>query len=152
MKSEINTIKGDLMNSIIIDIKSDIEQIDGENQTIEMMTEAELYEKNGSIFIIYFESEVSGMAGCKTMLKLSNNTITMTRFGDTNSKIVFDLDQPMTSVYKTAYGDFDMNVTTLNLVTAIDVDNQSGYLEIEYQMVLEHLSSSHNHLVIKVRS
>jgi len=139
------------MNSIIIDIKSDIEQIDGEKHTIEMTTEAELFEKNGSIFIIYFESEVSGMAGCKTMLKLSKDTITMTRFGDTNSKIIFEVDQPMTSVYKTAYGDFDMKVTTMHLKSAIDAKNRSGYLEIEYQMVLEHLSSSHNHLTIKVR-
>lgn len=152
MKSEINQLKGDFMHSVMIDIKTDIEQIDGEKQTIEMVTEADLYEKKGSIYIVYFESEMSGMAGCKTMLKITGDVITMTRFGETTSKIVFDVSTPMGSTYQTAYGDFSMNITTHSLASTIDVKNKSGHLDIEYQMVLEEVSSSHNHLVLMVRS
>jgi len=136
----------------MIDIKSEIEQIDGEKQTIEMVTEADIYDKNGSVFIVYKESEVSGMEGSKTMLRIKGNVVTMTRFGATNSKIVFDVDHPMESLYQTPYGDFEMKVTTHKLESKIDPKDPSGYLEISYQMVLEELSSSHNHLVIKVKS
>lgn len=144
--------KGDVMSDIVIDIKSTIEQIDGEVQTIEMMTEGELYEKNGSIFLVYMETEVSGMEGSKTMLKISGETITMTRFGGTKSKIVYDVDHPMTSVYHTPYGAFDMKVTTESIEKSLDVDNKSGFISIRYQMVLEQVSSSKNYLEIKIRS
>jgi len=140
------------MSEIMIEIKSTIEQIDGEVNTIEMVTEGELYQKNGSIFLMYYESEVSGMEGSKTMLKISEETITMTRFGQTNSKIIFDINHPMTSVYHTPYGAFDMNVETESLEKSMDLENLSGYIDIKYQMILEQLSSSKNHLEIKIKS
>jgi len=140
------------MSEIMIEIKSTIEQIDGEVHTIEMVTEGELYQKNGSIFLMYYESEVSGMEGSKTMLKISDDTITMTRLGQTNSKIIFDINHPMTSVYHTPYGAFDMNVETESLEKSMDLENLSGYIDIKYQMILEQLSSSKNHLEIKIKS
>lgn len=140
------------MSEIMIEIKSTIEQIDGEVHTIEMVTEGELYQKNGSIFLMYYESEVSGMEGSKTMLKISEDTITMTRLGQTNSKIIFDINHPMTSVYHTPYGAFDMNVETESLEKSMDLEKLSGYIDIKYQMILEQLSSSKNHLEIKIKS
>ena len=86
------------------------------------------------------------------MLKIKDETVTMTRFGSTSSKIVFDTNTPMTSLYKTPYGDFDMKVTTHKLEANIDPKKPAGCLEISYQMVLEELSSSHNHLVIRIKS
>ncbi len=144
--------KGEFMNKIMMDIKSTIKQIDGEVQTIEMMTEGELFEKNGSLFLIYHESEVSGMKGSKTMLKLSGDVITMTRFGGTQSKIIFDVKNPMSSLYKTPYGDFDMKVDTSLLKSDIDIKSATGSIEIDYTIVLEKLSSSENHLVIRIKS
>lgn len=140
------------MDKIMIDIKSTIKQIDGDVQTIEMVTEGEMYEKNGSVFLIYHESEVSGMEGSKTMLKLSGDTITMTRFGSTNSRIVFNEEQKMSSMYKTPYGDFEMNVNTDKLTHDINMETLSGYISIKYVIVLEQLSSSENDLEIRIRS
>jgi len=141
-----------VMDKIMIDIKSTIKQIDGDVQTIEMVTEGEIYEKNNSIFLIYHESEVSGMEGSKTMLKISSDSITMTRFGSTNSKIDFDVNHPMESMYRTPYGDFEMKVNTELLEHKIDMDKLSGYIKVDYLLVLEHLSSSENHLEINIRS
>ena len=144
--------KGENMNKIVLDIKSVIKQIDGEENTIEMMTEGELFEKNKSIFLIYYESEVSGMEGSKTMLKISDDTVTMTRFGSTTSKIVFDQAHPMKLVYKTPYGNFNMTVKTSALESSFDLEKLSGYIKVDYEMTLESLSNSINHLEIKIRS
>ncbi|MCH4886938.1 DUF1934 domain-containing protein [Acidaminobacter sp. JC074] len=139
------------MSKIMIDIKSTIEQIDGEEQVIEMLTEGELFEKNGSIYLMYHESEVSGMEGSRTMLKIDHDVITMTRFGGTKSKIVFEVGHPMESVYHTPYGAFDMHVETESLEHSVDVDKLKGHIDIKYQMVLEQVSSSKNHLEINIK-
>ena len=107
------------MENIVIEIKSKIEQIEGDKNIIEMSTVGELFEKNGSTFVVYFESEVSGMQGCKTVLKISGETITLTRFGDTTTKMIFNRQSSMKSLYHTPYGDFDMEVKTLELDSEI---------------------------------
>ncbi len=139
------------MENIIIDIKSDITQIDGESNKIEMSTVGELFVKAGSIFIVYYESEVSGMQGCKTILKITGDVIAMTRFGDTTSKIIYDIAKPMNSIYHTPYGDFDMEVKTIKLFSDIDHEELVGTINLEYNITLENFSSSINKLDITVR-
>jgi uncharacterized beta-barrel protein YwiB (DUF1934 family) len=137
------------MNNIIIDIKSSIDQGQGEVHKIDISTEAEWFEKNGSTFIVYHETEVSGMEGSKTMLKIHGDTITMTRFGATNSKIVYDVNHPMRSAYNTPYGTFEMSVFTEKL--DYKLEELSGYIHIDYNMALEGVSNSKNQLRISIR-
>lgn len=139
------------MTKILIDIKSTIDQLDDDIQKIEMTTEGELYEKNGHIFLVYHESELSGMEGCKTMLKISDQTVTMTRFGGTTSKMIFDVSEPSKSVYSTPYGQFDLTITTTSLESQFDVDALKGHLKITYNMLLDQVSNSINHLEIRIR-
>lgn len=139
------------MENIIIEIKSVIEQLEGEKSRIEMTTIGELFEKNGSIYVVYFESEVSGMQGCKTVLKILGDIITMTRFGDTTSKIIFDKEVPMKSIYHTPYGDFDMEVNTMKLISKIKPYELSGEIDLEYNIVVKNLSASINQLSIIIK-
>lgn len=139
------------MNNIIIDIHSSIDQLDNDIQEIEMTTEGEWYEKNGASFIVYQESEISGMKGSKTILKIQGETITMTRFGAAASKMVFDTAQAMHSQYKTPYGNFDMAVQTRQLTEEMDFESLTGRVHIEYQMTLENVSNSINILDITIR-
>lgn len=138
------------MKNILVQIRSLIDQGDGEKHEIEMMSEGQAYVKKGHLYIVYEETEVSGMKGSKTMLKLDKNTITMTRFGSTHSKMIFDENHPMTSMYKTPYGDFEMTIETKSLNTGIDLESYTGKIEIMYSMTLEGVSNSINHLEIEV--
>lgn len=138
-----------VMKNVIIEIKSKIDQQEGEVHQIDLTTEGEWFEKNDAIFIVYYESEVSGMQGCKTMLKIQNESITMTRFGESNSKIVFNKSEPMSSVYKTPYGAFDMSVFTESL--DYELKEYHGHIHIAYKMILEKLSNSENVLNINIR-
>ncbi|MBN2797366.1 MAG: DUF1934 domain-containing protein [Clostridia bacterium] len=137
------------MKNILIEIKAVIKQTDEEPQIIEMTTEGEWFEKNNALFIVYYESEISGMEGSKTMLKIDNQVITMTRFGQSHSKMVFKANEKSESVYHTPYGVFDMAIHTLLLEH--DFKDYNGSLKIEYEMALEAISTSQNFLEIKVR-
>lgn len=139
------------MENILIKIKSTIEQLEGDKNNIDMSTVGGLFEKGQAIFIVYYESEISGMQGCKTVLKVTGDTITMTRFGDTTSKIIFDKKRPMSSIYHTPYGDFDMEVKTKKLEHNISVSDLCGFINLEYNMMLENVSSSFNKLSIEIQ-
>lgn len=140
------------MKNIIIDIYSVIDQENEAKQTIEMVSEGEWFEKNGASYIMYMESEISGMAGSKTMLKIEDDVITMTRFGATASKMVFDIKNPMTSFYKTPYGNFEMKIETNHLAVDLKHETLSGELIIKYHMSLEQVSNSINEMHIKIRA
>lgn len=49
---------------------------------MEFITEGKLYERGGSRYLIYDESEFSGFPGCKTTLKLTGNTVRIKRIGE----------------------------------------------------------------------
>ena len=43
---------------------------DREEEQMEFITEGKLYEKGEAMYLLYDETEISGMPGCKTRLKL----------------------------------------------------------------------------------
>ena len=55
---------------------------DKEEDQMEFITDGKIYLKDGSIYLLYDESEVSGMTGCKTSLKITDNSVKMKRIGD----------------------------------------------------------------------
>ena len=50
-----------------------------EEEQLELITEGKLYEKGEAMYLIYDETELSGMPGCKTRLKLKDGTVKMRR-------------------------------------------------------------------------
>ncbi|AFS77242.1 calycin-like domain-containing protein [Gottschalkia acidurici 9a] len=106
---------------------------DGEEDTMELTTRGKFYEKLGSYFIVYDESEISGMEGATTTLKIQGRKVLMKRFGTSNSSMIFERGKKHTCEYATPYGNMDMDVVTNH----IDVDvneNGTGKIEIKYKL------------------
>lgn len=106
------------MNSeknIRIHIKSTQTTAEGEKDTMEFYAEGKYIEKAASIYITYTESEISGMEGTTTTLKITGNEITLIRFGSIASKLNFQKDVKTRSKYETQYGAFDMVIHTQEL-------------------------------------
>lgn len=85
---------------------------DGEKDTIELVTQGKYYKKNSCIFLVYDESEISGMEDCTTTLKIGDDQIMMKRFGAAESKLIFEKGIRHKTMYGTAYGNMEMEVTT----------------------------------------
>ena len=63
------------MKEIMIRIKGrQITREAGEDE-IEFVTEGKLYQRNGTIYLLYEESEFSGVPGCQTRLRLRDGEI-----------------------------------------------------------------------------
>ncbi len=49
---------------------------------MEFVTEAKIYSRGGALYLVYDESELSGIPGCRTRLKLKDGKLQLKRFGE----------------------------------------------------------------------
>lgn len=111
------------------------EHEDGEESTIELFTEGAFYIKNGSCYIVYDESEISGMDGSITSLKIENDSkVSMRRFGTSTTNFNFEKNKHYQTSYMTAYGDLTVNIITNDLNVEIDKNTGKGNIEIDYDL------------------
>ena len=123
----------------------------GEDQ-MEFITEGKMYERNGATYLVYEESEFSGMPGCKTTLKLTDERIRMKRIGRdavVGAEFVFEKGKRFTSNYRTPYGDFSMEVLTNDVVNNL-TDEGFGDIFIDYHVSLSGMTEGRNCLSIEV--
>lgn len=83
-----------------------------EKVEIEFFVEGTYVEKNDYIYITYKESELSGMEGTTTTLKISSNSLSILRFGTYNSKLEFRQNEKTLTNYQTPYGSIPITITT----------------------------------------
>ncbi len=137
------------MKNVMLKIEGMQQSVDGEENVIELTTEGKLYEKEHATYLVYDETEVSGMDGSTTTVKLARDKVSMKRFGTSNSEMVFEKGKRYVANYMTPYGNFDMEVLTMNMEYNIN-DANKGNVFIEYHMSLQGLVESKNTLNIKI--
>lgn len=125
---------------------------DMEEDQMELVTEGKLYERGGALYLIYDESELSGMPGCSTRLKLKDDTIKMKRVGKSigiDTEIEFEKGKRYTGFYDTPYGAVEMEVLTNHIETNVTEEGK-GTIAIDYHISLKGLIEGRNKLNIKL--
>jgi uncharacterized beta-barrel protein YwiB (DUF1934 family) len=120
-----------------------------EESRIELITAGRGYEKNGVRYIVYKESEVSGLEGVTTMLKVYDQHIVLSRTGKVDYKQEFRLGEKSYSMYHTPYGTMQMGILTKSI--KIDLVNEIGVLEISYELEMNGQWQSANTLSVSIR-
>ncbi len=133
----------------MLKIKGKQTNTEGEENVIELITEGKLYTKNGSYYLVYDETEISGMEGSTTTLKIQGHKISMKRFGSNSSSLIFEKGHNYTAEYMTAYGDMTLEVLTENLAVNIS-ETGKGNIDLLYKLNLSDNISSNNHLTIDI--
>lgn len=103
---------------------------------------------NGEHCLQYFESEVIGVEGNLTTVKITEEQVTVERVGVMNSTLVLREGSREDFVYPTPYGTVTMKVETRKIRHSFD--GNGGTMEIEYIISLEHVRVTRNRLQIKV--
>lgn len=137
------------MKNVILKIKGSQMPVGEEEDVIELMTEGKIYEKNNAKYIVYEESELSGMDGCTTTLKILEDKIEMRRFGNATSQLVFEKGKRHVTNYSTPYGNFRMEILTKRLECTLDEEDK-GKISLEYRISLQGLSEGTNKLDIEI--
>ncbi|MBM7560954.1 YwiB family protein [Fusibacter tunisiensis] len=84
-------------------------------------------------YLMYEETEGSGLEGTKTLLSYESGLVRIKRYGDVNSDLVIQLDATHENFYRTPYGIFEMQTSGKSVHW-----DDNGRLEIlmDYQLCL----------------
>ncbi|QCX33407.1 DUF1934 domain-containing protein [Caloramator sp. E03] len=123
--------------------------IDGEYETIELITEGKFFKEDNRYMAEYEESEISGMEGTKTTLKIEDNSLTIIRRGTTNSNLVFKKGVSDRSIYSTPFGSLEVLIKPTKV--DIDINEKGGKVELEYRMEAAGFEPIDNSLELNIK-
>ncbi len=141
------------MNTKQIKIKSTQQTAPHGPMHSEFISEGFWKRDKGETIYVYDESELSGMEGSQTTLKLNeNHQLTIIRTGPESSTIMEFTEKKVShSPYITAYGTFNLTIHTHKINVNID-DFGNGTIELIYYLTINNTEKTRHHLLVSVTS
>lgn len=124
-------------------------QYENEKQSdiIKQIFDANIHYKNDDIYIIYKDKEED--KATTTTIKISKEKVSIKRFGDINSTIIFEKDKCYETKYRTSQGLFIIEIKTRQL--NIDKNREKCIkLNIDYDIKILDLFNGRNKIDILV--
>lgn len=138
------------MKEVMIRIKGQqVTREEGED-IMEFVTEAQLYSRGDALYLVYDESELSGIPGCRTRLKLKDGRLQLKRYGGDSgmsSELSFEKGKRYNGVYDTPFGPLEIEILTNELESTMSEEG-GGQIDIDYSVSLKGLSEGRNKLNI----
>ena len=121
-----------------------------EKDTLEFLTEGNLYKESDGACVTYEESEVSGMEGTVTTLRVDEQKVSVIRLGTTNSIMEFESGKRNLTWYSTPFGDVTMGILTKDVLVNYNERKEPTKVMIDYNIEIEGITNSQNVLNIKI--
>lgn len=121
----------------------------GNEDIIEMLTEAKLEKLKDCFIINYDESEITEQKGSRTRLKVYKDKMLMTKVGIYSSKMEFQQGKKYSNLYSTPYGNFDLEYTTVLYNNKLN-EKGRGSIYTEYMISFADSDESYNKLNIDI--
>ncbi|MEG6522824.1 DUF1934 domain-containing protein [Desulfotomaculum sp. 1211_IL3151] len=134
--------------NVQIIVRSSQRGFDNNPEVIELNYEGTIHQKNNNYYIVYKETENTGMGNTTTTLKVETNAITISRSGAVNMRQVFQKDLEHRGFYQTPYGDMEMAVIARNIEASLT--ELGGSIKLEYELELDHSTLGMNDLEIAI--
>ena len=135
--------------NVILTVKGTQAIANNDLNEMELVTEGKYYKKGDAYYITYKESEVTGMLGTTTTLKVAEGKVTLMRFGSVNTQFIFEQGQKHLSYYDTTYGAFTIGILA-NEVN-INVDDSGGEIRVDYLLEIDNNKSGENDFHMFIR-
>jgi len=120
-----------------------------EPQELELVTEARYAFKNGTHYLLYDESALSGLDAARTTLKITEDQVSIRRHGNQESVLQFQVGRRFTTQYPTPYGSLKLELTTQALAVNI-AEGPKGTVQIRYTMMMQSTLESRNEIDIEI--
>ncbi len=109
-----------------IQVISKIEDSKGDVNEMTLYTEATYKRIHKKAYLMYDETEVSGMENTKTLISYDGEVVQIKRFGDLKSQLDIEKDVLHENLYATPYGTFLMKTKGIEVIwhdtDAIDIE------------------------------
>lgn len=122
-----------------------------DDEQMELITEAQMYERNGVLYLLYNESEFTGMEGIKTRLRIDGNTLKLSRTGKPglDSEMRFEKGKRFEDRYHTPMGPVALEILTNDLVNTLSYEG-TGKLSVDYSISLKGMTEGRSKLEIEI--
>lgn len=140
-----------MKKDVIISIKGTESVIeDNDTDNIELVTEGKYYKKGNKHYLSYFDSEeMTGYERTQTTLKIDGDTVSLTRFGEINSHMVFKEGVKHLGHYETPYGSFTVGITPDSV--NVDIGETTGNIRIKYMLEIDNSAKALHDLQLSIR-
>ena len=141
------------MKDIILKIIGKQITMHGSEEQVEFITEGRYHADEDSVMLQYDESDLSGVNGCTTSLKITGEKVKMERCGiaiGIDTAIEFEKGHKFKGYYDTPFGSVELEVLTNFVINKLEPEKGSGYLDIDYNVSLKGLSESRSCLKIQI--
>jgi uncharacterized beta-barrel protein YwiB (DUF1934 family) len=135
-------------NKVLISVKGTQQYEKNNDDIIELITEGKYYKKGNKYFVTYEETEITGMKGTTTTIKMEGEKVTLLRFGENNSQLIFEQGQKHLCHYETIQGAFTVGVFSNNV--NVNIDEQGGQVSVDYNLQIDNSHSSKNDFVLNI--
>ena len=127
-----------------------IQKADGEKDSTELFTQGSFYRKNGNYYITYEESETTGYAGCRTVLKIEGERrVSLIRNGAARSNLLLEKGNRNVGYYDTPEGELLIGVSAHEISSHLTDDG--GELFFSYSLDVNASHISDNEVYISVQ-
>ena len=138
-----------MKKDVIITIKGLQTYEEQEPDSVELVTSGRFYQKDGNYYLTYKESELTGLGSTTTTMKIEKDKVTIMRFGDTRSHMIFEEGQKHVSYYDTGIGALTVGVSTRQINKILG--EHGGKVEIDYSMEVNNSLTGENAFCVNIR-
>lgn len=137
------------MNKNVLVSINGLQVVDGTDDTVEVITAGEYYNKNGKHYILYEDIDEDSGATTQNVIKVSDEIVEIKKKGNINTNMIFQKDKINKSYYSTPFGDLSVEVSTGEI--DIDVTESAIDIKIDYALIInnQHMSDCQISLNIK---
>lgn len=123
---------------------------DSEPDEIALITNGSFYKKNKKYYLIYDETEYSGMGDTKTTLKIDKDIVTLIRTGASPSQMIFEENEHHVGLYNTPFGSYTIGVKTKSIEN--NITDLGGSLKLLYDIDLNCEKTGTNTFHIEIKT
>lgn len=138
-----------MKKDVIITIRGLQNFEDADNDSIELVTSGRFYEKGGSYYVSYKESELTGLGDTTTTVKIEDDKVTVMRFGELQTHMIFEEGQKHISYYDMGFGALTVGVSTKSIDKKLG--ESGGSMKIDYAMEINNAVAGESALFMDIR-
>lgn len=133
---------------VLITVNSVIDGATGESDKMSFVTEGTLSRINDEYIVQYEESQLTGLDGTTTTLRVSRDSVTLIRQGNVDSMMLFEAGKTHLTDYDTQYGSVMLGITTRNI--NVEFNESGGKIQVDYILEYNRAYGGRNILDVSV--
>ena len=138
-----------MKKDVIITIRGLQTYEDMSDDNVELVTNGRFYNKGGCYYVSYKESELTGLGNTTTTVKIEKDKVTVIRFGDLESHMIFEEGQKHISYYDMGFGGLTVGVNTRSIDK--NLTDAGGNMQIDYAMEINNSVAGESKLCMDIR-